>query len=220
MLRRLERPERRGGNRRKSSRTWNVLTRAPDVAVPGSSLLPLPYPYVVPGGRFREVYYWDSYFTMLGLCVSGREDLSESMVQNFAFLLRTYGLIPNGNRTYYLSRSQPPFFALMVELLARKLVATGEQWDAPNGWAPLQWMAVQGLERYGQHALAVEVARRWIGLNRGVYARTGKLMEKYDVENLALPGGGGEYPTQDGFGWTNGVLLALLREYPTPAPTE
>src|SRR5439155_404581 len=67
---------------------------------------------------FREVYYWDSYFTMLGLIESGRTDLVKSMLDNFAYLIRTVGHIPNGNRTYYLSRSQPPFFAAMVGLYA------------------------------------------------------------------------------------------------------
>ncbi len=95
---------------------WIVLTRV-DTLRKGS-LLPLPRPYVVPGGRFREVYYWDSFFTMLGLKASGREDLVRDMVENFAFMLEKYGFIPNGNRTYYLSRSQPPFFSLMVDLLA------------------------------------------------------------------------------------------------------
>jgi neutral trehalase len=84
----------------------------------GSSLLPLPYPYIVPGGRFREIYYWDSYFTMLGLKESGEVGMIENMVKNFAYLIQTYGHIPNGNRTYYLGRSQPPFFTAMVNLLA------------------------------------------------------------------------------------------------------
>src|SRR2546430_15565505 len=98
---------------------WPVLTRPPDSADARSSLIPLPNPYVVPGGRFREVYYWDSYFTMLGLIESGRTDLVKSMLDNFAHLIVTVGHIPNGNRTYYLSRSQPPFFAAMVGLYAR-----------------------------------------------------------------------------------------------------
>ncbi|HYP18403.1 MAG TPA: alpha,alpha-trehalase TreF [Opitutus sp.] len=404
---------------------WPTLRRAPDAAVPGSSLLPLPHPYIVPGGRFREIYYWDSYFTMLGLRVSGEEATIESMVDNFAHLLRAFGHIPNGNRTYYLSRSQPPFFALMVRLLAERrgpvvyvryldalraehaywsdatagtkhrvtlpdggeltryydqadaprpeaflhdeavlqasggrgaelyrqlrsacesgwdfstrwlgegtrlesirtlelvpvdlncllyeleqtlalacglareaadaerfaamaarrkaailracwseearffcdydlaagrpataltlagvfplycgiatpeqaaavkhaietrflrpggvvttLVNSGQQWDAPNGWAPLQWVTIQALENYGHGELAAEIARRWTRLNADVFARTGKLMEKYNVEDLSLEAGGGEYPGQDGFGWTNGVLLRLLQDYP------
>jgi alpha,alpha-trehalase len=77
----------------------------------------LPEPYVVPGGRFRELYYWDSYFTMLGLARSGRHDLVEHMVHDFAYLIDTYGHVPNGTRSYYLSRSQPPFFFAMVGLL-------------------------------------------------------------------------------------------------------
>jgi alpha,alpha-trehalase len=95
---------------------WDVLTRQPEEGK--SSLIPLPHPYVVPGGRFREIYYWDSYFTMLGLQVSNRIDLIEHMVNNFAHLIDTIGYIPNGNRTYYLGRSQPPFFSLMVNLLS------------------------------------------------------------------------------------------------------
>src|SRR6266498_243065 len=97
---------------------WNVLRRDADTPVNGSSLLALPNPYIVPGGRFGEIYYWDSYFTMLGLKESRRVDMIENMVNNFAYLINTYGHIPNGNRSYYISRSQPPFFSLMVELLA------------------------------------------------------------------------------------------------------
>ena len=99
---------------------WKVLERKPDSAIPGSSLLPLPYSYIVPGGRFREVYYWDSYFTMLGMQQSGEWKIIENMIRNFSYLIQTYGHIPNGNRSYYLSRSQPPYFSLMVNLLAEK----------------------------------------------------------------------------------------------------
>ena len=98
---------------------WPVLTRTTDKVNQYDSLLPLPKPYVVPGGRFREVYYWDSYFTMLGLAESGHWDRVRDMVDNFAHELDVYGHIPNGNRSYYLSRSQPPFFSLMVNLLAQ-----------------------------------------------------------------------------------------------------
>ena len=98
---------------------WSVLERPPDREQIHSSLVPLPHSYVVPGGRFREIYYWDSYFTMLGLEQSGRHDLVVDMVKNFAYLIDRFGHVPNGNRTYYLSRSQPPFFAAMVDLLAQ-----------------------------------------------------------------------------------------------------
>ena len=97
---------------------WGALKREPDKKIEGSSLLPLPFPYIVPGGRFREIYYWDSYFTMLGLKESGQADMIENMIKNFAYLIENYGHIPNGNRTYYIGRSQPPFFGAMVQLLA------------------------------------------------------------------------------------------------------
>src|SRR5471030_2649771 len=99
---------------------WPVLTRNTSTVRPYDSLLPIPQDYVVPGGRFREIYYWDSYFTMLGLAECGKWELVVGMVNNFAYEIDTYGRIPNGNRSYYLSRSQPPFFALMIDLLATR----------------------------------------------------------------------------------------------------
>src|SRR5689334_8739705 len=99
------------------TRLWPVLTRKPDQVDPRSSLIPLPKDYVVPGGRFSEVYYWDSYFTILGLKSQGRFDLIRNMVDNFSHLINTVGFIPNGNRNYYLTRSQPPFFSLIVHEL-------------------------------------------------------------------------------------------------------
>jgi alpha,alpha-trehalase len=411
---------------------WDVLTRQPKTngSVLGS-IISLPFPYIVPGGRFGEIYYWDSYFTMLGLKLSGRNEMIENMVKNFSHLIETRGYIPNGNRTYYLGRSHPPFYSLMVLLLAgikgkqaliaylpflvkeydywmkgmneldktstaachvvrmpggeilnrywdehdtprpesfredvelaarsgrevepvyrhlragaesgwdyssrwfkqadsfasihttdivpvdlncllfhleetiamafavagdeasssvfrhqatkrkeaiqhycwnnqqgfyfdydvvahsqkevislaalfplffgmageqqaaavaklveekmlmsggvvNSLEATGQQWDYPNGWAPLHWITITGLEKYGFIALAKDIALRWIKLNSNVYQRTGKLMEKYNVVDTGLEAGGGEYSGQDGFGWTNGVLLALMDKY-------
>jgi alpha,alpha-trehalase len=409
---------------------WKVLERKPEDQRAYSSRLALPHRYVVPGGRFNEIYYWDSYFTMQGLEESGRHDLTLSMLDNFAWLIDQFGHVPNGNRSYYLSRSQPPFFAAMVELAARgdgdaiyrkylpqlrreyqfwmegesslapgaahrrlvrlsdgtllnrywddrdtpreeaysedvataresrrpaaevyrnlraaaesgwdfgsrwladgktlatihttdfippdlnslmyqleltlakacevtsdaacakdmraraakrkaavtrilwdsavgaftdydwrkqkssgrvslatmyplyfklsdaehartaaatvraKLLqphglatttaTTGQQWDAPNGWAPLEWIAIGGLRNYGEDALAGTIAQRWVAKNLQVFRSTGKLVEKYDVTGSAA-GGGGEYPLQDGFGWTNGVLRSLLALYP------
>ena len=89
---------------------------------------------------------------------------------------------------------------------------TGQQWDAPNGWAPLQWVTIQGLRNYGHAELAGTIKDRWVALNIKVYKNTGKMVEKYNVQDLSLEAGGGEYPVQDGFGWTNGVLLRLLQE--------
>ena len=406
---------------------WEELTRRPEPPAEDrySTRIPLPHPYVVPGGRFNEIYYWDSFFTMLGLRASDRMDLVENMVQNFVHLIEHYGHIPNGNRTYFLSRSQPPFFAQMVRLLTQRRgmmeqrayfpalkreydfwmegsadlsdgkthrrvyrhheiflnryyddallprdemyqddiellerggtdgerllrniraacesgwdfssrwfaeptdmatiqttdllpvdlncllydlerligehygrghdtphidahrlqtegraravrelfwneetgyfhdynwktrslsprftlagmfplyfglatdeqaarcaevlrtrflqpgglrttdIHSGQQWDAPNGWAPLQYIAVRGLERYGHQELADDIRRRWLDLNRAVFRRTGRMMEKYNVEDTSLESGGGEYENQEGFGWTNGVFLAL-----------
>ncbi|MFD2935984.1 alpha,alpha-trehalase TreA [Spirosoma flavum] len=416
------------------NRLWDRLTRQADVPVEGSSRVPLPHPYVVPGGRFREIFYWDSYFTMLGLNESGKVGLMRGMLDNFAYLIDTFGFIPNGNRTYFLSRSQPPYFALMVQLLAdidgqdtlkkylpqlereydfwmdgrrgltdakpinkrvvkiddnkvlnrywddtpaprpeayrqeielteeteslgvmpeelynhiraacesgwdfssrwfrdqqtmatihsadivpvdlncllylleitlhdaynqsglykmaydeydwlikdrekaiqqtfwneetgffhdydavagrqtdtltlagvfplffnlatpeqatrvhdrlkadflqaggwvTTLNQTGQQWDWPNGWAPLQWIVYQGLTNYGFTETAHEGRDRWLELNDKVFRATGKMMEKYNVVDAALTTGGGEYPNQDGFGWTNGVYLRLLAD--------
>jgi alpha,alpha-trehalase len=76
----------------------------------------------------------------------------------------------------------------------------------------LQWVAIQGLRNYGQDELADTIKERWVDLNLKVYKNTGKMVEKYNVEDISLEAGGGEYPVQDGFGWTNGVLLKLLSE--------
>jgi len=94
--------------------------------------------------------------------------------------------------------------------LATTTIDSGQQWDAPNGWAPLQWIAVKGLSDYGESELARTITARWIGTVVAAYRRTGKLMEKYDVVEPSREGGGGEYPGQDGFGWTNGVLRRML----------
>jgi alpha,alpha-trehalase len=94
---------------------------------------------------------------------------------------------------------------------------TGQQWDAPNGWAPLQWMSVAGLRAYAILPLAESIACRWMSSVNRVYAENHKLVEKYDVMATGRPGGGGEYPLQDGFGWTNGVMRKLISLYPADA---
>jgi len=96
---------------------WDALKRKSNKEQVGT-LIPLPYPYIVPGGRFEEVFYWDAYFTSLGLIESGKLDMATHMLDNFAYLIDTLGFVPNGNRTYFITRSQPPFFACMVQLLA------------------------------------------------------------------------------------------------------
>jgi alpha,alpha-trehalase len=83
-----------------------------EIREPG--LLYLPYPYVVPGGRFNEMYGWDSYFIQVGLVRDGEIELAQNMVDNFLYEIQNYGRILNANRTYYLSRSQPPFLTQMI----------------------------------------------------------------------------------------------------------
>lgn len=102
---------------------------------------------------------------------------------------------------------------LQPDGLATTTLNTGQQWDAPNGWASLQWIAIAGLSDYGETDLAQQIARRWIRENITFYRSTGRLVEKYDVSGDAAARGG-EYPLQDGFGWTNGVLRRLLALYP------
>ncbi len=77
-------------------------------------LLYLPNPYVVPGGRFNEMYGWDSYFILLGLEADHHEALAKGIVDNFLFEVEHYGAVLNANRTYYLTRSQPPFLTSMI----------------------------------------------------------------------------------------------------------
>ena len=78
----------------------------------------------------------------------------------------------------------------------------------PNGWAPLQWMAVKGLQNYGMYDEANDIADRWLALNQKIYRQTGKC-SKNTMFKTQTYRGGGEYPVQDGFGWTNGVFVAL-----------
>ncbi|CAO3609835.1 unnamed protein product [Cunninghamella blakesleeana] len=84
-------------------------------------------PFVVPGGRFNEMYGWDSYFSALGLLVDGRIELAKSMVENFAYQIKHYGKILNANRSYYLTRSQPPFLTDMTLKVYERLDPINEK---------------------------------------------------------------------------------------------
>ncbi len=88
------------------------MCRVADIPVEG--LLYLPNRYVVPGGRFNEMYGWDSYFIILGLVADNKTELAKGMVENFFFEIENYGAILNANRTYYFTRSQPPFLTSMI----------------------------------------------------------------------------------------------------------
>ena len=94
--------------------------------LPVEGLLYLPNRYVVPGGRFNEMYGWDSYFILLGLVHDGRTDLARGMVENFFFEIENYGAILNANRTYFFTRSQPPFLSSMIR----------EVYEHPSGGTP------------------------------------------------------------------------------------
>jgi alpha,alpha-trehalase len=102
------------------------ITHMGDVRVseiPVEGLLYLPNRYVVPGGRFNEMYGWDSYFIILGLVKDKRTQLAQGIVENFFFEIENYGAILNANRTYFFTRSQPPFLTSMIR----------EVYEHPNG---------------------------------------------------------------------------------------
>jgi alpha,alpha-trehalase len=90
------------------------VRRVPEGSAIEPGLLYLPHPYVVPGGRFNEMYGWDSYFILLGLLENGQVQLAKDMTDNLLYEVEHYGKVLNANRTYYLTRSQPPFLTRMV----------------------------------------------------------------------------------------------------------
>lgn len=402
---------------------WGQLTKTANQE--RGTLLRLPKPYIVPGGRFIEFFYWDSYFVMLGLQVSGNIEMMKNIVENCSYLITNYGFVPNASRSYFLTRSQPPFFSLMLDLiyestndetiyfqyfgtlekeyqfwmsgsedlengkafkhvlktkqgdilnryydeenkprpesylvdledfqtsdnaefyrnvraacesgwdfssrwfedgeniktiytlelaqvdlncllwhlektlaksarisddsefaekyqslaeqrksniekyfwdeeskiyrdfnfiknkqtqsehiaslyplflklssnqqaeemcvkvaqdflypggLATTTKQTGQQWDFPNAWAPNQWIGYVAMKNYGCDDLAEQIKINWSTNVERVYNNTGKLMEKYNAVDVETIAGGGEYPNQDGFGWTNGVYLKM-----------
>lgn len=100
------------------NRLWATLGRiqTPDVqaAPQRHSALPRRYPAVVPGGRFRETYYWDTYWIVRGLLVSGMPGTARGVIENLLDDVRSFGFVPNGGRAYYLDRSQPPLLTEMV----------------------------------------------------------------------------------------------------------
>src|SRR5215472_4864424 len=116
-----------------------------EVQPPG--LLYLPNPYVVPGGRFNEMYGWDSYFIIRGLVQDGMLELADDMIDNFFFEIEHYGAILNANRTYYFTRSQPPFLTSMIVAVHDAQKARGKE---ERGW----------LER--AYAFAVRDHNMWV----------------------------------------------------------
>ena len=88
-----------------------------EAEIPQAGLLYLPNRYVVPGGRFNEMFGWDSYFIILGLLRDNRAGLARGMVENFFYEIENYGAVLNANRTYFLTRSQPPLLSSMIRLV-------------------------------------------------------------------------------------------------------
>jgi alpha,alpha-trehalase len=129
-----------------------ALARSPDGGWEGR-------PYVVPGGRFNEMYGWDSYFEALGLLVDDRTDLAKAMVENFVYELDYYGKILNANRSYYLTRSQPPFLTSMALAVYRQLP------DDPDRVAWLRWVMQAAIREYREVWMG-EARLTEIGLSR------------------------------------------------------
>ena len=110
---------------------WKGLTRRFDqrklCGECQASSLKLPYPFIVPGGRFREFYYWDSYWILEGLYVSEMCSTAEGMIENMLVMIDEFGFIPNGARIYYMNRSQPPLFNLMIKRFIEECIKTDEE---------------------------------------------------------------------------------------------
>lgn len=98
-------------------------------------------PFVVPGGRFNEMYGWDSYFETLGLIVDGRVELARGMVENFSYEIEHYGKILNANRSYYLSRSQPPFLTDMINVVYGPLCNKNSNREFQISWLAQSYRA-------------------------------------------------------------------------------
>ncbi len=103
---------------------------------------------------------------------------------------------------------------------ARPLIDTGAlfgsikvQWANPNGWAPLHYIVVEGLKRYGYHEEAERIARKWVSTSLGWFSDHGEFLEKYNVVNPKKKPVEGVYPSQTGFGWTNAILVRFIQDF-------
>ncbi|SCV67679.1 BQ2448_5290 [Microbotryum intermedium] len=129
-------------------------------------------PFVVPGARFNELYYWDSYFVSLGLISDGHIDLARGIVEHFLFEIKHYGKILNGNRSYYLCRSQPPF---LTDLILQVFANLNPE-DAEDNMAWLK-RAIQGAIR--------EYHSVWMDASLRLDALTG--LSRYRPEGVGIP---------------------------------
>ncbi|KAK6783477.1 hypothetical protein RDI58_021274 [Solanum bulbocastanum] len=150
------------------------------------------------------------------------EDLHQnkkSFASNFVPLWTENSCSENNITTQKVVQSLMSSGLLQPAGIAMTLSNTGQQWDFPNGWPPLQHIIIEGLLRSGleeARTLAKDIAIRWLRTNYVTYKKTGAMHEKYDVTKCGAYGGGGEYMSQTGFGWSNGVVLALLEEFGWP----
>jgi alpha,alpha-trehalase len=144
--------------------------------LPVQGLLYLPHPYVVPGGFFNEMYGWDSYFIVLGLLADHRSALARDMVENALFEVEQYGAVLNANRTYYLSRSQPPLLGAMIGALL------ADPTSFPSATARQDWLAHAYPLAVRDHALWVRPEHRAgdTGLARYQDLGTGPVLEMRD----------------------------------------
>ena len=153
-----------------------------------------------------ENYFWDdsrNYYMDYNFV---KKDFTKSVTLAGTFPL--YFKLARKQQSHYVRKYIRLNFMRSGGLLTTG-VKTGQQWDAPNGWAPLQWITYKGLRNYNFHKTANELSDEWLSLNEKEFKRTGKMMEKYNVSDTNLEAGGGEYDIQEGFGWTNGVYLRM-----------
>jgi alpha,alpha-trehalase len=142
------------------------------------SILPLPYPILIPGDRFQESYYWDTFFAFKTLIRTGRLELAIMQVENYLYEIAQYGLIPNGSRTYYLSRSQPPMIAAMI----REVLTTIKEQN--NGELPenvTSWLRTKVLP-----LLEIDYQEFWMNPETRYHAETG-LNHHWDSETTPRP---------------------------------
>lgn len=158
-----------------------------------------PLPYVVPGGRFNEMYGWDSYFIALGLLEDGRVELAEAILEHFLYQIEHYGAILNANRTYYLTRSQPPFLTSLAlvlgvsgRLLERVVKAARSEYE--QVWMGPTRLMECGLSRYfcSGYGMPPETLMRHYGQIMDLYAdRHGLSLEEfryqYEERRIVVP---------------------------------
>ena len=150
-------------------RTIARIGDLPPQELPAQGVLYLPNPYVVPGGFFNEMYGWDSYFIVLGLLADHHNDLARGMVENQLFEVEHYGAVLNANRTYYLTRSQPPFLSSMIRAVLAD-PASFRNKDAAQAWLKRAYpLAVRDHDIWisGQHQLGNTGLARYFDYGSG-----------------------------------------------------